>query len=236
MIPRSKSPCSSNNRDLHDHEEMSRRARKPPHCSQSTPSADSTARQCNATSFKHLVLSNFSLEDSHNIRAADMRGPTLRHALSAAARSSTRRLDSAGKSTRISLPIITRPVTTRSNASNTRSGYVPRTLAIGITAGLAGLLALAQLGRTALAEAPPNDNNEDAETRLFRLDEINHHNRESKGYWVYRGDRVYDITDWVPNHPGGDVILRAVGGSVEPYWLVMRLLRTLSVFRRKASR
>lgn len=149
-----------------------------------------------------------------------MRGHTLRHALSAAVRTSTRRLDSAGKSTRISLPIITRPVTTRSNASSHSSGTVSRTVAISVAAGIAGCLTLAQLGRTTLAEAPSNDNNndDDPETRLFRLDEINHHNRESKGYWVYRGDRVYDITDWVPNHPGGDVILRAVGGSVEPYW------------------
>jgi sulfite oxidase len=35
---------------------------------------------------------------------------------------------------------------------------------------------------------------------------------------VTHGDKVYDITDWVAAHPGGDVILRAAGGSVEPYW------------------
>jgi sulfite oxidase len=28
---------------------------------------------------------------------------------------------------------------------------------------------------------------------------------------------VYDITDWIAGHPGGEVILRAAGGSVEPY-------------------
>ena len=31
-------------------------------------------------------------------------------------------------------------------------------------------------------------------------------------------DKVYDITDWVAAHPGGDVILRAAGASIEPYW------------------
>jgi cytochrome b involved in lipid metabolism len=116
-----------------------------------------------------------------------------------------------------------------SNSTGTRS-----TLAIGIAAGLAGCFTLAQLGRKPLAEAPPRDNDvkddEDPQTRLFRLDEINHHNRETKGYWVYRGDRVYDITDWVPNHPGGDVILRAVGGSVEPYWNIFTIHRNKDVY------
>jgi sulfite oxidase len=31
-------------------------------------------------------------------------------------------------------------------------------------------------------------------------------------------DKVYNITDWVAAHPGGDVILRAAGASIEPYW------------------
>ena len=116
------------------------------------------------------------------------------------------------------MPVNTRSITARSKASSSSSGISTRTLAIGIAAGLAGCFTLAQLGRNTLAEAPQKDNDEKPEHRLFRLDEINRHNRETKGYWVYRGDRVYDITDWVPNHPGGDVILRAVGGSVEPYW------------------
>jgi hypothetical protein len=149
-----------------------------------------------------------------------MRGLSIRHAFSTTVRTSTRRLESAGKSTRISLPVNTRPITTtRSKTSNSRSGTASRTLAVAAAAGLAGCLTLTLLGRNTLAEAPPKDDNDESEYRLFRLDEINKHNRETKGYWVYRGDRVYDITDWVPNHPGGDVILRAVGGSVEPYWV-----------------
>ncbi|GAM83848.1 hypothetical protein ANO11243_018380 [Dothideomycetidae sp. 11243] len=59
--------------------------------------------------------------------------------------------------------------------------------------------------------------------RRLRLSEIHEHNRDSGSYWVYRGDRVYDITDWIPSHPGGDVILRAVGGSVEPYWNIFSI-------------
>jgi hypothetical protein len=29
---------------------------------------------------------------------------------------------------------------------------------------------------------------------------------------------VYDITDFIPNHPGAKNILMAAGGSVEPFW------------------
>lgn len=31
---------------------------------------------------------------------------------------------------------------------------------------------------------------------------------------------VTDITDWIENHPGGSVIMRAAGGALEPYWQV----------------
>lgn len=57
------------------------------------------------------------------------------------------------------------------------------------------------------------------DTKYIRLAEVHEHNKKADSYWVYRGNRVYDITDWVPNHPGGEVILRAVGGSIEPYEL-----------------
>ena len=67
------------------------------------------------------------------------------------------------------------------------------------------------------AEAPPD--------KFIRLSDIHRHNRDSQAYWIYRGDRVYDITDWVPNHPGGDVILPAVGGSIEPYWNIFSIHR-----------
>lgn len=52
----------------------------------------------------------------------------------------------------------------------------------------------------------------------FRLSEIRQHDGTSKNPWVIYGSRVYDITDWIPAHPGGDVILRAAGGSIDAYW------------------
>lgn len=53
----------------------------------------------------------------------------------------------------------------------------------------------------------------------YHLHEIHsQHSSTSSTPWVTYGDKVYDITDWVGAHPGGDVILRAAGGAIEPYW------------------
>lgn len=99
----------------------------------------------------------------------------------------------------------------------------------GIAAAVAGsALALAAgiwaTASTALAEEPGQGN------PYIRLDEIHEHNRKADTYWVYRGNRVYDITDWVPNHPGGEVIMRSVGGSIEPYWNIFTVHQKQDVY------
>lgn len=49
---------------------------------------------------------------------------------------------------------------------------------------------------------------------------------------------MYDITDFVVEHPGGDQILLAAGSSVEPFWMlyavhnnphVWKILETLRI-------
>jgi sulfite oxidase len=52
----------------------------------------------------------------------------------------------------------------------------------------------------------------------YHLADIRKHGPDSERPWVTYKGRVYDITDWVSAHPGGEVILRAAGGSIEPYW------------------
>ncbi|KAH8193879.1 hypothetical protein TruAng_011959 [Truncatella angustata] len=60
----------------------------------------------------------------------------------------------------------------------------------------------------------------------FRLSEIKIHGPKSARPWIIHEDKVYDITDWVPAHPGGEVILRAAGGSIEPYWDIFSIHKT----------
>lgn len=58
--------------------------------------------------------------------------------------------------------------------------------------------------------------------RYIRLEELKRHGKGSEdgSLWVSRGTGVYDITEFVENHPGGTVIMRAAGGALEPYWSV----------------
>ncbi|KAI5917914.1 Oxidoreductase, molybdopterin-binding domain-containing protein [Camillea tinctor] len=70
------------------------------------------------------------------------------------------------------------------------------------------------------SEQTAHDDTGDSDDGLprYRLSEIKNHGAKSERPWVIHGDKVYDITDWIPAHPGGEVILRAAGGSIEPYW------------------
>lgn len=52
----------------------------------------------------------------------------------------------------------------------------------------------------------------------YSYDEISEHTSREKRIWVTFKEGVYDITDFVDGHPGGEVILMAVGGPLEPFW------------------
>ncbi|KAK5465506.1 hypothetical protein LTS15_002069 [Exophiala xenobiotica] len=47
---------------------------------------------------------------------------------------------------------------------------------------------------------------------------VKEHGPKSEAPWVVYEDKVYDITDWILAHPGGETIRRAAGGSIQPYW------------------
>ncbi|KFY01181.1 hypothetical protein V490_01033, partial [Pseudogymnoascus sp. VKM F-3557] len=66
--------------------------------------------------------------------------------------------------------------------------------------------------------------------QYYRLDEIRSHDGASARPWVTRGTSVYDITEWIPAHPGGEVILRACGGSLDPYWDIFSIHKRKDVY------
>ena len=91
------------------------------------------------------------------------------------------------------------------------------------------LLTTSQFSSTLYAETPLEQGDDKAQDfvekelsniakKTFRLSEVSSHNQDSEKPWVIKGTIVYDITDWIAGHPGGNVILRAAGDSVEPYW------------------
>ncbi|KAM3727971.1 Sulfite oxidase [Dirofilaria immitis] len=53
---------------------------------------------------------------------------------------------------------------------------------------------------------------------FYRMEEVKKHGRNAKNIWVTYQGGVYDITSFVQNHPGGDKILLAAGGPIDPYW------------------
>uniref|UniRef100_A0A915C169 sulfite oxidase n=1 Tax=Parascaris univalens TaxID=6257 RepID=A0A915C169_PARUN len=54
----------------------------------------------------------------------------------------------------------------------------------------------------------------------YRLEEVKKHGRGAEQVWVTYQSGVYDITDFIEAHPGGDKILLSAGGAVDPYWNV----------------
>lgn len=53
---------------------------------------------------------------------------------------------------------------------------------------------------------------------FFSKEEIEKHNNEDDIWVSYQG-KVYNITEFVSNHPGGkEKLLQAAGGPLEPYW------------------
>lgn len=61
----------------------------------------------------------------------------------------------------------------------------------------------------------------DARFKSYTLEEVAKHDNKNVGIWVTYKQGVYDITDFVDEHPGGSSkIIMAAGGSVEPFWLI----------------
>jgi len=55
-------------------------------------------------------------------------------------------------------------------------------------------------------------------TKQYSREEVSTHKTKENGIWVTYKNIVYDITEFIDKHPGGDKILLAAGGPVEPYW------------------
>lgn len=53
---------------------------------------------------------------------------------------------------------------------------------------------------------------------VYTQEEVTCHRKLEDGIWVTYKGGVYDITEFVAMHPGGDKILLAAGGALEPFW------------------
>lgn len=54
--------------------------------------------------------------------------------------------------------------------------------------------------------------------KTYSADEVKKHNNMRDGVWLIYENDVYDVTDFVEDHPGGDRIMLSAGRDLEPYW------------------
>lgn len=71
----------------------------------------------------------------------------------------------------------------------------------------------------------------DVDSCKIRLAEVLKHDRTADSKWVIRGSKVYDITEFIEAHPGGQVILKACGGPIDPYWKLFTIHNKPEVHR-----
>ena len=126
-----------------------------------------------------------------------------------------------------------RQVFTQSFFPSTNKNVIRSTALIGLTVSTL-LASLWQISPVPYVEALPREDVEESylpeEKRTIRLAELRDHGQHAKRPWVTKGTSVYDITDLVSSHPGGDIILQAAGGSVEPYWQIFTFHQTQDVY------
>ncbi|CAD6189155.1 unnamed protein product [Caenorhabditis auriculariae] len=63
----------------------------------------------------------------------------------------------------------------------------------------------------------------------FSLEEVAKHGKSAKRIWVTYQEGVYDVTDFIAQHPGGNKILLAAGGAVDPFWSIYAQHKTPEV-------
>ncbi|KAL3276451.1 hypothetical protein HHI36_011832 [Cryptolaemus montrouzieri] len=55
---------------------------------------------------------------------------------------------------------------------------------------------------------------------IYTIEEISKHTNHQERIWVTFQQGVYDITDFIYEHPGGEQILMAAGSAVDPFWML----------------
>jgi sulfite oxidase len=53
----------------------------------------------------------------------------------------------------------------------------------------------------------------------YSKEDVAKHKTKENRVWVTYKDGVYDVTEWIDQHPGGSVrVMMAAGGAIDPYW------------------
>ncbi|XP_035736137.1 sulfite oxidase, mitochondrial-like isoform X2 [Vespa mandarinia] len=67
--------------------------------------------------------------------------------------------------------------------------------------------------------------------KTYTLEEVGKHYNKENHIWVTYKEGVYDITNFVEQHPGGSSkIMMAAGSSIEPFWLIFANHNTPEIY------
>lgn len=110
------------------------------------------------------------------------------------------------------------------NSDNNRENYKFVTgICVSLTGAGFGIIYLYE-NKKACLEAKkilhPTAGQPNSDLPSYSLEEVVKHGSVKDRVWVTYGQGVYDITDYIDKHPGGDKIMLAAGGSVEPFWMI----------------
>lgn len=65
---------------------------------------------------------------------------------------------------------------------------------------------------------------------IYSEDDVAEHATKDTGVWVTYQGGVYDVTNWVDQHPGGGArIMLAAGGAIDPFWAMYAQHKTAEV-------
>ncbi|KAK5650552.1 hypothetical protein RI129_001581 [Pyrocoelia pectoralis] len=64
----------------------------------------------------------------------------------------------------------------------------------------------------------------------YSLEEVSKHATKETKIWVIFRRGVYDITNFVEEHPGGDQIMLGAGNSIEPFWLLYGVHNQIQIY------
>lgn len=62
------------------------------------------------------------------------------------------------------------------------------------------------------------------------MEEVSKHD-STASLWVTYGIGVYDITKFVPEHPGSDKLMLAAGNAIDPFWHVYQQHNSVEVLK-----
>lgn len=54
--------------------------------------------------------------------------------------------------------------------------------------------------------------------KFFTINQVQKHNKKNDAWVIYKNN-VYDITDWIPKHPGGNIILKGIGKKIDKLFI-----------------